>query len=158
MLLWAALSLELVFRDIQEERRLYLNNEKIRLVLCCPPQIQKQFSLQDGEKTSLYKWYCSGLSQTHWSPDYRFTTAAKQFSLQINNIKKAKCLYQLPKLLNDVSLPTIVFINKKLLVESKAFLYPDRTVDDYARLDKEIFLRIEHASLVKEKFIKQSLE
>ena len=88
----------------------------------------------------------------------RFTTAAKQFSLQINNIKKAKCLYQLPKLLNDVSLPTIVFINKKLLVESKAFLYPDRTVDDYARLDKEIFLRIEHASLVKEKFIKQSLE
>ena len=76
-----------------------------------------------------------------------FATAAGQFNLQIN-IKKTECLYQPLKFLSEVSLPINVSINKKLLVQCKGFNYLDSTVADNAGLDRELSLRIGHASAV----------
>ena len=77
----------------------------------------------------------------------RFATAARQFSLQIN-IKKTECLYQPPKFLSDVSLPSTVSINGEALKQCKTFKYLGSTAADNAKLDKELSLRIGNASAV----------
>ena len=71
----------------------------------------------------------------------RFASAARQFSLHIN-IKKTECLYQPPKVLGDVSLPTRVSINAEPLEQFKTFKYLESSVADNSKLDKEIALRI----------------
>ena len=75
----------------------------------------------------------------------RFATAARQFSLQIN-IEKTECLYQPPKFLCGVSLPTTISINGKSLKQCKTFKYLGSTVTDNDKLENEISLRIGKAS------------
>ena len=77
----------------------------------------------------------------------RFADAARMFSLKIN-IKKTECLYQPPKFLSDVSLPSNVYINGEPLEQCKTFKYLGSTVADNAKLDNEISLRIGNASAV----------
>ena len=72
------------------------------------------------------------------------------FSIKII-IKKTECLYQPPKFLSEVSLPSNVTINGEPLEHCKTFKYLWSTVADNAKLDNEISLQIGNASAVYRK-------